>query len=171
MNTLSINQKILIAALIGFLIGASAVLVWDVSRSKTVVRDTGESTSNDKMTEPVVEEEKMAPILLGAKDRIDADDQTAGSLVNILTIQLERAGWVAVHEDNNGKLGNVLGAAWFPSGTSRGGVELLRDTMAGNTYHVVLYNDNDNKIFELGTDALIVDDQQNPVLDTFRTTI
>ena len=78
--------------------------MWDVSRSKTVVRDTGESTSNDKMTEPVVEEEKMAPILLGAKDRIDADDQTAGSLVNILTIQLERAGWVAVHEDNNGEL-------------------------------------------------------------------
>src|SRR3989344_2541220 len=171
MKTLSINQKILISALIGFVIGASAVLVWNVSQKqstsneKKIVAEVDNNESNDVKTlnNQQMQETSVAPVLVGEKDRVDVDDQRAGSAVNVLVIELGNPGWVAIQEDHDGELGNVLGAAWFPQGTSQGSVELLRDTIPGNTYHVVLYNDNGNKAFELGVDAMIVDSQQNPV--------
>jgi hypothetical protein len=80
------------------------------------------------------------------------DNQTAGKIVLVEKVKLTDNAWVVVREDMNGEMGNILGAQWLPKGTdSETTVELLRGTVAGNKYYVVLYNDNGDRIF--GKDA------------------
>lgn len=184
MDTLSTNQKVLISALVGFVIGAGAVVVWNISRGGGEVAVTnatgGTVAQSDESPLPNNEEDKSAmvgaesqasaPVLAGnGGDSITVLDQAAGNAVRVENIEFENAGWVAVHEDRNGGLGNILGAAWFPRGTSSGTVELLRDTLPGQAYYAVLYTDNGNKVFETGVDAQIVTASGNPVMSTFIT--
>ena len=179
MNTLSTNQKILISALIGFVIGAGAVLVWNVSQPDSLTTESGlneqkspaDSQGGNAVADGVnVSDVVPDPVRIsGVTDRVDADDQPAGSSAQVSVVVLAEAGWVAIQEDVNGELGNVLGAAWFPAGTASGSVELLRDTVPGNVYHVVLYHDNGNKEFELGVDEKLVDASGISLMDTFRT--
>jgi len=168
MNTLSVNQRILIAAFVGFVVGVGSVLVWDFGKIEPL-GDKGKSLTEEQMSDTDNEStEKTAPILIGETDSVDIDDQNAGSFVKITSVTLGRPGWVVIHEDSNGKLGNALGAQLYREGWSIGTVELLRNTVAGNTYFAVLYNDNGNKAFELGVDAMIVDTDQNPTMDSFK---
>jgi len=174
MDTLSTNHKILIASLVGFAVGAGAVLVWNVSRGGSVAPQNSSSFENNKTTEVLananLNSQVATVVIVGASEHLAVNNQEAGNVVYVTTIVLEREGWVAVHEDINGSLGNVLGAAWFPKGTSSGSVELLRDTRVGGTYHAVLYTDDNDKIFELGEDAQLVNVEQEPVMDTFEAT-
>ncbi len=60
-----------------------------------------------------------------------------------------KEGWIAVQDDMNGKLGNVLGAARYNTdvGLAPQQTELLRSTIAGKPYHVVYYSGNGDHIF------------------------
>jgi hypothetical protein len=81
-------------------------------------------------------------------------NQIAGKIVSVENVKLTDNAWVVVREDVNGEMGNILGAQWLPKGTnSATTVELLRGTVAGNKYYVVLYNDNGDRIFGKDTDA------------------
>lgn len=82
------------------------------------------------------------------------DNQTAGNIVSVEKVNLTDNAWVVVREDINGEMGNILGAQWLPKGTNSATmVELLRGTVAGNKYYVVLYNDNGDRIFGKDTDT------------------
>lgn len=65
--------------------------------------------------------------------------------------------WVAVYESQNGKPGNVLGAALFFPGQGSGTVELLRGTAAGQTYFATLQTDNGDHKFSLHGDPLLTE--------------
>jgi hypothetical protein len=179
LSSLSVNQKVLIAALVGFIIGAGSVIVWNISQGPLASNiDMPEEMEEvaDEMTDEMGEAEETGngsdPIVIAEVEgyRINVTDQAAGSRVAVTGVTLERAGWVAIHEDRSGELGNILGAHWFPRGQSTGGVNLLRDTVAGNAYHAVLYNDDGDRAFELGVDARVVDENQEPIMQTFRAT-
>ncbi len=179
MNTLigglSENKKILVAALVGFLIGVGSVLVWNISRvEKTLetvadvekVDTTGLETPNETVKKGGA---AVVPVLTLGKSFVSVDDQPAGDLVQLTSVSLERDGWVAILESTDGQLGNVLGARRFPKGTSQGNIELLRGTVPGTLYYAVLYSDDGNRIFELGTDAQLVDSTKQPIKDSFTT--
>jgi len=77
-------------------------------------------------------------------------------------------GWVVIHESSNGAPGNILGAQRFDAGAYSGGsVELLRDTLAGQTYFAMLHLDNNDKSFDHNTDLPVLDDTERIVMTSF----
>lgn len=180
MNSLSTNQKLLLSALVGFLVGAGAVFVWNTAQAPSSVPSpsSGAPEENENASEEessameetnASESQQASPAAAVSEsngDRVTVADQPAGTVVAVASVNFSSAGWVAVHEDRNGELGNVLGAAWFPAGNSVGVVELLRGTAPGNVYHAVLYRDDGDKAFELDADA-VIQTGGNPVQSTF----
>lgn len=182
MNTLTSNQKVLIAALVGFIIGAGAIWVWSVSTSVPNNQSAGETkrmAASAGDTEVVVTPKsggstakddgvKAVAVAMDNSELVAVKAQAAGMSVTARAT-FDAPGWVVVHEEREGTLGNVLGAAWLPEGSNDIVVELLRGTVAGQTYHVVLYNDDGDKQFEYkGGDALLLDGSKQPIQASFK---
>lgn len=81
-----------------------------------------------------------------------AADQTAGMSVMVSGIQVAGDSWVAVREADGSR---VLGAALVTAGTKSATVELLRATVAGKSYEVVIYTDDGDRAFDMKKDALV----------------
>jgi len=94
--------------------------------------------------------------------------QAAGTTVAVSNIIVSEPTWVVVYEDNNGKLGNALGAALFISGRTSGTVDLLRGTLSGQTYFAAEALDSGNRVFSL-KDAPVLDQNGQQVLVQFET--
>lgn len=87
--------------------------------------------------------------------------QKAGMSVAVSDVNVSEPTWVAVYESRSGKPGNVLGAALFFPGNPSGTVELLRGTVAGETYFVTELKDNGDHKFSMKADTpLMIDNQQ-----------
>lgn len=187
MNTLTSNQRVLIAVLVGFIIGAAAIWIWTVSRSvpkgnavedSEVTGAVGETStargdqtllgSPEKKTIGKTETKPSTGVVsLDNSELIRVLAQTAGTQVTAHVI-FDAPGWVAVHEERDGELGNVLGASWLPEGEHDVTVELLRGTLAGQIYHAVLYNDDGDRIFEYKSgDVYLLDGSKQPIQATF----
>ncbi len=167
------GQKTVVAFIAGLLIGG--LLVWvfsstptDKSVEKAVETDNTTETAktdNTPKTAPVevkkdvvtTPEPKVSTIKAGDAT-LKADDQVAGKVVTIAESKYPaEAGWVVVRDYTDGVAGWVLGAARFNTeeGLTPTAVNLLRDTVAGNSYQVVYYSDNGDKVFDLGDDLVI----------------
>ena len=93
--------------------------------------------------------------------QITADDQTAGETVTVSGATLAETGWVAIREANNGRMGNVLGAALREAGSySDVRFDLLRAMEPGETYYAVVYRDNGDGEFQFTRDAMVELNQQ-----------
>ncbi len=91
-------------------------------------------------------------------------DQPAGSIVKVESVTLVQTGWVAVRDSK----GWVLGARRFEAGTTKDGeVVLQRDTVAGEKYQVLLYNDDGDKEYDLHKDSLVMNADASVVGATF----
>ena len=96
--------------------------------------------------------------------------QPSGELVRITRVQLPDAGWVVVHETQQGFVGNALGAARRDAGVHEGfSVPLLRATTPGTQYWIVLYRDNGDREFSLRDDFPFRDTAGNPITASFST--
>jgi hypothetical protein len=74
-----------------------------------------------------------------------------------------------VYESKIGVRGNALGAAlFFPEGGDRT-INLLRATVAGQTYLVGRHVDNGDKQFSLTNDQPVVNAAGNPLYAEFKT--
>jgi hypothetical protein len=84
---------------------------------------------------------------------VSVKDQPAGSSVLVSSVTLAQLGWVAVRDSS----GRTLGAALFGAGTySAVQVPLLRNTVSGEHYQVLLYADDGDKVFDLHKDTLVM---------------
>lgn len=85
---------------------------------------------------------------------ITVSDQKAGMVALVSLVSTDAPAWLALRENNNGLVGNILGAKRLDVGTA-GNVEipLLRATQVGKSYSVVLFKDNGDKVFDFKTDA------------------
>ncbi len=108
---------------------------------------------------------------LGAKNAVTVLDQTPGKVVTVQSITIEREGWVAIHEDREGKPGNILGARKIGAGTTKDfAVPLLRETLEGHTNYVMLHGEDDGDPgFNYKADAPLKDADGNPVMATFKS--
>lgn len=117
-----------------------------------------------------------SPLVLAGQNTIAIDDQLFGDSVVVKSINLTADSWVAIHEDIGGKPGNILGAAWFPQGTSSGAIELQRPTVDGVTYYAMLHADKQvrgedgHKIFDYKVDTPMTDETGSPLMIKFMTT-
>ena len=80
-------------------------------------------------------------------------DQGAGSVATVASVETDVPVWVVIREDKNGVVGNILGATRVDAGASNNIViTLLRSTVAGQTYRVVLFKDDGDKKFDHAID-------------------
>lgn len=82
------------------------------------------------------------------KNIVEVADQGAGATVVIALTTLDADAWVAIHDDENGTPGRILGARRLPAGTNSGEIELLRDTLPGHLYFAVIHDDDGDKKFD-----------------------
>ena len=155
-NNSFFSWKVIIVFVIGIAIGF--VGTWLSMRAPA-----SEIIGND-------EADTVSEIVLSGQNAILVRNQEAGINVNIELVTLENAGWVVIHEDNNGVLGNALGAQLFDVGPSKGVVELLRGTEAGKTYYATIRQDDGDRAFDLTRDLLLSDSEGNPVQIKFEAT-
>lgn len=103
---------------------------------------------------------------------IAVSNQPAGDTVTIDSVTVPPPGvWVAVREVDGGDLGNVLGAARAGGPRSSLSISLLRSTIAGRSYAVELYRDDNDGPFDLASDSVYVDFTTGaPVVAYFTTT-
>lgn len=178
------SQKTVVAFVAGLLIGG--LLVWVFSpapeeapalgendSAEEEMMDTDEesempetpraTTTDDEEEAPVVSSETPAvPVEVGEDYTVAIANQAAGDAVLLGEIAFPVVeGWVAVHETTAGDLGNALGAARFntAAGLIPTSIPLLRSTVVDGTYAVVFYTDNGDRIFDLRTDARLVNAQ------------
>lgn len=121
--------------------GSSTRGVAAVSAALNTAQDTSALAIGSALSAPSV-----AAITVG--------DQKAGESVLVSLVSTDASAWLALRENNNGLVGNILGARRIDVGTT-GNVEipLLRSTQAGKSYFIVLFKDNGDKVFDFKTDA------------------
>lgn len=94
----------------------------------------------------------------GSAATIAIAGQTAGPTVTVGSVSINVPTWVSVREDENGRPGgSILGAKLLSEGTVHQNVvvELLVPTLSGAKYHVNLYADNGDRLFDHREDQLI----------------
>lgn len=169
----NVSGKIVTALIIGLLVGFAAGAFWQarrlsspVSQSTAAVGGVEEKQGQSKadITGQPVNSTKNTPdvtLVETPKDtssvsaKVTVSDQTAGNSVQVLVGGVTEPVWVAVREVTNGKLGNILGAQKVFIGQSTADVELLRSTVAGNVYRVVVYKDVGTPAFNYREDILV----------------
>ncbi len=107
------------------------------------------------------------PVFVSGINAVAVNPQPAGETVEITMATFSQTGWVAIHEEDHGALGKVLGAQRFEPGIHLGEVELLRPTLSGGTYIAVLYLDTSDSVFNLLIDPMIKDVSGNIITATF----
>ena len=105
----------------------------------------------------VPDKEPVSEIGTAGAASIEVADQAAGDTVLVSSVVVpEGSYWVAVHETVGGT-SRTLGARLFGKGTGSGAVELLRPTIAGHTYEVMLHKDNGDSEYKRSDDLEVKD--------------
>jgi hypothetical protein len=141
-----------LAGAAGFVIGVAVVGAWDVESR------LGESRG--ALPAPVAtstESSATSSAAVASSGLISVTDQAPGSSATVQAVNVNANVWVAVVEVKGGSLGNVLGARFVTAPATDVVVPLLRPTVPGSTYAVVLYRDNGDRSFSLASDSLYVD--------------
>src|SRR5438105_1224626 len=126
------NMQVVASFIIGLLVGVGGY--WLVAHQSSNVSSS--LTANDEATSSL-----EAGVIVG-DNGVLVSNQMPGNSVKLNQVVLKKAGWVAVHDDINGEPGKILGAKLFGPGTSEGTIELLRGTVEGKTYLVVIHSDD-----------------------------
>lgn len=160
----------------GFLVGVVVIYMWGQLFNKDdapeVVMDVNIETLSGDIV-PTEEQDTRAgeatvDIPTPATSSIIVGEQVPGSTVNINLVSLPSDGWVVVHEVSGGVIVNALGAARRDAGSHEDvKVHLLRGTVSGGHYAVVLYTDNGDKEFSLVTDTPINDSNGGYLMTSF----
>lgn len=174
------NKPLVIAVIITFVIAfwIGFAAGWLITGRKTgsPVLETGSEASNEEV---IAAEEEETSVLSsstptnGIGNSIEVIDQLASINAAIASVTLTNEGWVVIHEDREGKPGNVLGAAWLPGGSHQNvTVDLLRAMEAGRRYYAILHHEVDgegNHRFDLGKDLPLQNAEGKIITVSFET--
>ncbi|MEK9167940.1 MAG: hypothetical protein AAB769_01270 [Patescibacteria group bacterium] len=168
------RQNIIVALVVGILVGAGAYYLWDNRAAIKIKKDA--ASPNGLMNNEEIDVSTMPVdgsatemIFTESANTVSAPDQPAGYRVVLNSVAIAKEGWVVIHEDAGGVPGNVLGAQRFDVGTYENSVvELLRNTTEGSTYYAMLHTDDGDKMFDLGKDAVMKNSQGAPIMTAFK---
>jgi hypothetical protein len=153
---------LIVGVLIGWFIGQSSGTPKTAMTGEKMVANIDSAMSDDKSKDgAMMEGDSMKTV--DADAAVLVSDQAAGNTVTVASVETSESTWVAIREGVNGGMGNILGASRIDAGASNNiVVDLLRPTMAGNDYYVVLFNDNGDRMFDhkidmpLSSDGVII---------------
>lgn len=136
------NKGIVIALVAGLVIGYVAGASWSGVGNGRVA---GIKTTTNNESEPA------------EGNSITAKDQSAGREVLVDTVKNDKPVWVAVREDQDGKAGDIIGAKLLSAAGERQNVAvyLIVPSTAGTKYHVSLYADDGDQLFDNHQDELV----------------
>jgi len=184
--------QVVVLLLIGFIIGF-AVHAFVVSREDVPValkdnqanilnvdsdlQDSEQANNTDDMQggEGVVTSNTNIPVSSTSNNMseggytVSVVDQKAGEIVYASQLVFEKEGWLAIREQIDGQIGNILGVQRYPAGTHTGVVKLLRSTESRRTYYAVVFVDDGDREFDFKKDAKLTDDKGNVVTAIFKT--
>jgi len=188
---MSETNKVILAAILGILVGFGVGRLIDSKGGEPVERDNADtaavstsaivSNSDEVTVDEVVDGVVTADMDTGKADTMAASsnvstlnsvfagDQPAGvnALVNV---SLERVGWVTIHEDRGGMPGNILGAKRFGPGSGTVSVMLLRAMLAESKYYAALRADDGDELFDYKKDLPIMNASGDAIMHSFGTT-
>lgn len=159
------NTQIVIAAAVIAIIGGAAgfLLGRSTERGPTLFWAPEEESGMEALPPGSA----LGTITLGG-NAVAVNDQAPGLRVAVAMVTLARDGWVVIHEDRDGKPGNILGAQRFGSGANQSGsVDLLRSTEEGRVYYAMLHSDDGDRAFDHAKDLPLTDPQGNVILMRF----
>lgn len=173
---------IVVSFLIGVLVGVGSYRLWMrwterasilkgfPSSSEKTIEGSDQPTPETEMGK----ENKLNSIpspstLAEGENNVVVNDQPAGNKVVVANVSLSNDAWVAIHEDNNGKPGKILGARLFRAGSRNGEIELLRNTTGGSTYYAMFHSEDGDNKFDLIYDTPLQGSDGNPVMIKFKT--
>jgi hypothetical protein len=145
------------ARLVGWIaagIVAGVIVAW---AGTTLLNRSGAVATNSSATTGGALQNAQTPGQGSADGFTVLSPQKAGLSVTITGTEISQPTWVAVYESRDGKPGNVLGASLFFPGQQGGTVDLLRGTVAGQTYFVTRQTDNGDHKFSLHGDPLLLE--------------
>lgn len=159
------SAKIVTALIVGLLVGFGAGAFWQERRLSNELPSEGIATAGEEMVSEKGGKKQVASAAASRQTQAGAAtstamitvlDQPAGNAVRAERVVTGESVWVAVREEKNGGLGNILGVQKIPAGENLSvTVELLRPTKAGATYFVVLHTDVGDPAFNYREDVLI----------------
>lgn len=176
--------KAVVLLLIGFIIGFAThafttadPVPSDVIHTSTSTPTSEVSTSTQATSsEDVSDKESQDKEVNASANNVEIDgyslsvkDQSAGNVVHVSQVTLKENSWIAIREDSNGGMGNILGAAWYPEGRHTASVSLLRATEPDKIYYAVIYTDDGDKKFDFNKDKLVVKEDGKVLVTKFRT--
>ena len=136
------------------------------STTETVATATNKGDSGSSMSAATSDTKTPTPSVVAGGETVTVSDQAAGSVVNIDSAKLTKPSWVAIVGTN----GWVRGAHWFNSSVENVSIELVKPTIAGESYQAVIYVDDGDKKFSLHAgDTLVTSSEGAPVSSTFKT--
>jgi hypothetical protein len=122
----------------------------------------------DKAVDPMVPEENTTDVTSGGAsgqfmklgaNAIVVQEQMLGDVVFMSALNIEKAGFVIIHDDMGGKPGDIIGVSkWFAAGNYAnediGTTEKLID---GSTYYAMLHADDGDGVFDPKKDVAVMD--------------
>ena len=158
--------------IIGLILGFGSGAFWQERRSANDLPLEGVSISDGEKSSVSLSKEDVSSQAAGAAASVQVKtaevggilankavlvtDQAAGGAVTVGQVVSGDSVWMAVREEQNGGLGNILGVARVAAGTRAAVVvELLRPTVAGKKYFVVFHRDAGDAAFNYREDVLI----------------
>ena len=167
---MSNNRKLVLTAVIAFLVGFGVRSLW-ANRSSNYSKQGSDSYAGESYDQTnsalSTSDNKSATSLEDSK--VIVKDQEAGSSVAIEKVVLKNPGWVAIHEDSSDAPGRILGAQYFLSGENIGIVELLRNTIEGGIYYAMIHADDGDRKFDTKIDLPLLGKSGQPIMVKFMT--
>ena len=172
------SQKTVVSFIVGLLIGG--LLVWAFSGpsadapedkkegdkkevteekkdgNKEVTEET--KTEESKSTEEVKKETVVKASLPVGDGKVVVNTQKAGNSVKLESATYPvKEGWIGVRDNQDGKLGGILGVVRFSEEQGLVPTEIIlqRPTVAGKEYAVVVYEESGDRKFNVADDKQI----------------
>lgn len=173
LQRLNENKDLIIVAIASFFIGfGAASLFGEDMTEKTTDVTLPPLPFNEERVEKNLEPRAGDVTVISGTNSLLVENQRAGSSVEVQKGEFPEARWVVVRDMNDdGTLGNILGASWFPAGMHQNiSVQLVRGTMGGEQYAAMLFADsNGDKKFDHKMDEPVKDSSGNIISAMFRT--
>jgi hypothetical protein len=165
------GQKYVSIAIIAFLLGFGAAALWfgDNTGAKGAGTNATSTTatSTDVVYEPIETDDSEVTPWTPSVDSVTAINQKAGLTVAVSSMTLAQPAWLVVTETIDG-ISRYLGAQYFDKGTRTNGViELLRGTVAGHAYDVVIRSDNGDHTFDPKLDTPLTNASGKQIASSF----
>lgn len=103
------------------------------------------------------------------ENRVIVEDYSAGKTVNVSVIKLSSPGFAVVHEDDEGKPGDVIGVSDLLSEGEHNDVAISLDRVveSGESIHIVLHADNGDGEFNSANDKAVLNDEGGMVSESY----